>query len=442
MDVEALISNAANGSSFIFEAGTYRNVSIKPKDGMSFVAQPGVVFNGSEVIDSFVEQDKVWVAVGITAQGRVHGECIDEAPMCSAPEDVYIDSVLSQQVENANDVGPGKFHIDYEADILTIGDDPAGKVVELSTTQNAFRGTASDVTIDGFVIEKFANPAQTGAIQTMDNEGLGRRWRVANNVVRLNHGVGIKVGAQSLIEQNEVYANGQLGIGTGPNGFDNVIRDNEVYRNTTIGFSGGFETGGMKLTTQSRLLVERNYVHDNGGPGIWVDINNIDVTVSDNVVDDNLGPGIFHEISYRAIIKNNKVSGNGFGWTQWVYGAGILIAHSQDVEVVGNIVKDNRLGIIGVQQDRGTGPYGEHELRNLLVRNNIIVASDGSTGIAEDIGVDAVFSEWGNRFEANTYYVDVESYFRWRGKMFDFDAWNEFGNDGAGQVRSLDSFGG
>ncbi|VAW07488.1 hypothetical protein MNBD_ACTINO02-844 [hydrothermal vent metagenome] len=440
LDVEALVNGAPAGTAFIFEPGTYRGVSIKPKDAMSFVAQPGAIFNGSEIIDSFVQQGNVWVATGITAQGRVHGECIAEAPMCSAPEDIYIDSVLSQQVEQANAVGPGTFHIDYESDTLTIGDDPTGRVVELSTTQFAFSGTASDITIDGFVIEKFANPAQTGAIQSMDNRGLGRRWRIANNEVRLNHGVGIKVGAESLVEQNRVYENGQLGIGTGPNGFDNIIRDNEVYANTTIGFVPGYETGGMKLTTQARLLVERNYVYANAGPGIWVDIDNIDVTVADNIVEDNFGPGIFHEISYRAIIRDNTVTGNGFGWTQWVYGAGILVAHSRNVLVTGNTVKDNRLGVIGLQQDRGTGAYGARELRNLLVSDNIIVAKEGSSGIAEDIGNDAVFSDWNNRFELNTYYLTTDEYFLWMGKTLDFTDWNSLGNDEEGTIFNFDSF--
>ncbi len=440
MDVENMVAGAPEGTTFIFEPGVYRNVSIEPKKAMSFVAQPGAILSGATVIDGFVQAGTVWVATGITAQGRVHGNCKEESPMCSRPEDIYINSVLSQQVETVDSVGPGTFQLDYATGVLTIGDDPSGRIVELTTTEFAFYGTASDVTIDGFIIEKYANPAQSGAIQAKDGNDLALRWRVANNEVRYNHGVGIKLGAQNVVEQNRVYANGQLGIGTGPGGYDNIIRDNEVFDNTTIGFLSGYETGGMKLTTQTRLLAERNYVYNNGGPGIWTDIDNIDVTIAANIVENNLGPGIFHEISYRAVIKNNTVTGNGFGWTQWLYGAGILIAHSRDVEVTGNIVKDNRLGIIGIQQDRGNGAYGARELRNLYVHDNIIVASEGSTGIGQDIGSEAIFSEWNNRFESNTYYVNTDEYFRWRGKVFDFARWNEFGNDVDGQTRTLDEF--
>jgi parallel beta-helix repeat protein len=440
MDVERAVASAPPGTAFVFEPGIYRNVSIQPKDAMSFVAQQGATLNGSTIIDGFVRQEDVWVVDGITNQGRTQGNCEEDAPMCSRPEDIYIDSVLSQQVVMADEVGPGTFQLDYETGTLTIGDDPMNRLVELTTTEFAFFGTASDVTIDGFIIEKYANPAQSGAIQAKNGNDLALRWRVANNDVRYNHGVGIKLGAQNVIEQNRVYSNGQLGIGTGPGGFDNIIRDNEVYDNTTVGFLAGFETGGMKLTTQTRVTAERNYVHDNRGPGIWTDIDNIDVTIANNVVENNLGPGIFHEISYRAVIRDNTVTGNGFGWTQWLYGAGILIAHSRDVEVTGNVVKDNRLGIIGIQQDRGTGAYGERELRNLYVHDNIIVASEGSTGIGQDIGSEAVFSEWNNRFESNTYYVDTDQYFRWRGKVFDFRKWNEFGNDLDGETLKFEAF--
>ncbi len=440
MDVERVIASAPAGATFVFEPGTYRNVSIEPKDSMSFIGQPGATLNGSTVLDGFTRQGDVWFLAGITTEGRTQGNCKDNAPMCSRPEDIYINSVLSQQVETVDSVGPGTFQLNYDTGVLTIGDDPAGQVVELTTTEFAFFGTASDVTIDGFIIEKYANPAQSGAIQAKSGNTLALRWRIANNDVRFNHGVGIKLGAQNVVEQNRVYANGQLGIGTGPGGFDNIIRDNEVYGNTTIGFLSGFETGGMKLTTQTRLLAERNYVYDNAGPGIWTDIDNIDVTIADNIVENNLGPGIFHEISYRAVIKDNTVTGNGFGWTQWLYGAGILIAHSPDVEVTGNVVKDNRLGIIGIQQDRGTGAYGERELRNLYVHDNIIVASEGSTGIGQDIGNEAVFSEWNNRFESNTYYVNADEYFRWLGEVLDFDTWNSFGNDVEGQTFEIDAF--
>ena len=439
MDVAATVAESAEGTTFVFSAGIYRGVSIKPKDAMTFIARPGVILNGSTIIDSFSQRGDVWVAIGITARGRVHGNCKDEAPMCSRPEDIYIDSVLSQQVATLDRVGPGAFHLDYESGTLTIGDNPNGRTVELTTTEYAFFGTASDVTVDGFIIEKYANPAQTGAIQAKTGNTLADGWVITDNEIRFNHGTGIKIGTNTTVRNNFVHHNGQMGMGSS-GGVNNVIEGNEISYNNTLGFSAGWEAGGTKFVKETNLLVRGNFVHDNNGPGLWTDIDNIGVTVEGNTVYDNAGPGIFHEISYQAVIREHTVSGNGFGWTHWLYGAGILIAHSRDVEVTGNIVKDNRLGIVGIQQDRGTGAYGDRELRDLYVHDNVIVASGGSTGIGQDVGITAVFSEWGNRFESNTYYVNVDEYFRWRGDVFDFNRWNAFGNDVDGQALAFDEF--
>lgn len=61
---------------------------------------------------------------------------------------------------------------------------------------------------------------------------------------------------------------------------------------------------------QDRLLVSDNDVHHNKGPGLWTDINNIDTTYERNTVHNNTSHGIFHEISYRAIIRNNRATDN------------------------------------------------------------------------------------------------------------------------------------
>ena len=52
-------------------------------------------------------------------------------------------------------------------------------------------------------------------------------------------------------------------------------------------------------------------MHDNGGPGLWADTNNIYTTFDGNTVTDNWGPGMYEEISYNATIINNTVTDNG-----------------------------------------------------------------------------------------------------------------------------------
>ncbi|MCH7491222.1 MAG: right-handed parallel beta-helix repeat-containing protein [Gemmatimonadetes bacterium] len=431
------------GTTFVFGPGTYRGFSIRPKDSTTFIAQPGVVLNGSIIIEAFDMQGDVWVATGITAQGRVHGNCKDDGPMCSRPEDIYIDSVLSQQVEFADAVGPGEFHLDYESGTLTIGDSPDGRIVELTVTKAAFFGNASNVTIEGFVIEKYANPAQTGAIHAKrGSQDLAVGWIIRNNEVRWNHGTGIKMGRDTLVSGNFVHHNGQLGIGSGSTGTGNIVENNEISYNTTIPFSVGWEAGGAKFGKEEGLLVRGNYVHNNYGPGLWVDVGSKGIVFDNNIVAYNNNAGIYYEISYDATIKNNTVVGNGFE-SPWLWGPGILIAHSPNADVYNNVVVDNAQGIIGIQQPRGSGTYGAFEVRNMKVYNNVIVSTDGETGIAQPASNDpAIFNTWGNDFYDNTYYfddIDAKNY-RWKFSIYTKSQWQSVDNDTDGEWFNRDSF--
>ena len=54
----------------------------------------------------------------------------------------------------------------------------------------AFRSLASNVLIENLIIEKYASPAQTGAIHSIGTQG----WTIKNSEIRLNSGAGILVG--------------------------------------------------------------------------------------------------------------------------------------------------------------------------------------------------------------------------------------------------------
>ena len=47
-DVAARVKSAPPGTEFLFKAGTYRRLTITPKDGMSFIGQDGTVLDGEE----------------------------------------------------------------------------------------------------------------------------------------------------------------------------------------------------------------------------------------------------------------------------------------------------------------------------------------------------------------------------------------------------------
>src|SRR5206468_1827793 len=122
------------------------------------------------------------------------------------------------------------FYFDYAADKIYIADNPAGHTVEAGKLADAFHGSASNVTIENLVIEKYDPEIQYGAIRGDQN------WTIQNNEVRLNYAAGITANDGSQIIGNYVHDNGELGVaGVGNN---ILVQGNELARN---GFWSGID---------------------------------------------------------------------------------------------------------------------------------------------------------------------------------------------------------
>ena len=89
------------------------------------------------------------------------------------------------------------------------------------------------------------------------------------------------------------------------------------------------------------------------------------------------------------------------------------------------MVDGNRTGIVGIDQERGSGGFGEYRLRNLVVTGNT-VRNSGQTGVAQDHDDPGVY-ERGHRFDRNTYQGRVS--WSWRDAERTWDEWRAFGFD-------------
>ncbi len=121
--------------------------------------------------------------------------------------------------------------------------------------------------------------------------------------MRNNHGPGITFNSNWIVRNNYIHKNGQLGIGG--SGENILVEANEISENNQAGFDTGWEAGGSKFAYTTNLTVRNNYVHDNLGPGLWTDIDNINTIYEENIVTYNNNAGIKHEISFDVIIRNN-----------------------------------------------------------------------------------------------------------------------------------------
>ena len=308
-----------------------------------------------------------------------------------------------------------------------------------SVTTYAFRAPTtpypSNVGIHNLVIRRYIPALQAAAVMAGagSSSNATRGWVIADNEITANGGGGIRIGTKTQVLRNKVHHNWQIGIaGVGDS---TLVEGNEIaYNNYLKGVSYGWEAGGTKFVKTRGLVVRNNYVHHNWGPGLWTDIDNINTLVESNRVIGNADQGIFHEISYAAVIRNNTVQGNGFDRSSWLWGAGIMVAASPNVEVYGNTVSGNFNGIAAVQQNRGSGAYGTHLVKNLYVHDNTVdVTKGGRSGVAQDIGDTNVFSSWNNRFVHNTYLLGTNTKpFEWMNGQRTEVQWKGYGQDLSG----------
>ena len=319
----------------------------------------------------------------------------------------------------------------------------------------------SDVTVRGFIIRNFRTPLQQGAIQDYNGPG----WVIQDNHITKNAAAGVATGDTVKVLDNLIDHNGQEGFSAQGNG--GLYQDNEIaYNNFNLAVNGGWEAGGGKAWGTDHLTFKFNYVHNNGGPGLWADTNNINTVFDDNTVSNNWGPGIYEEISYNATITGNTVTGNsmpsspgngerlGWGWDAGIQlrGSGGL-SPSTPLIISHNIVTDNFNGITLVQSpspdacpDKASheGRYGPCRIQNVVVEDNYITMSQGATGEFAD-GTDSdnsIFTSWNNRWLQNNYCVTSavhpadgyinNSWFAW---LYNIVSWSEWQNDG------LDTFG-
>lgn len=219
---------------------------------------------------------------------------------------------------------------------------------------NSSDGNQSGVTIEYLTIKKYQPDGNAGAINQESNTG----WNVQYNTITLNvPGAGVILGTDNTLKDNCITLNGQYGFNSivtnpwkvdpltgGP--YNVTVTGNEISYNDTCDFEGllknpaigwskynpvpvqyrnakcgtvvpNGDQGGFKLWQTDGVTIRNNYIHNNWGPGGWVDTNNANTTFTGNTITNNDAPAIIEEISYNFAITNNYIAGNG-----WIGGLG------------------------------------------------------------------------------------------------------------------------
>jgi hypothetical protein len=493
-------NNPTAGTTFKFAPGIFRVGNLKPKTGQIF---EGTLVNGNlgTTLSGARELSNYYYSPGngfpyvysfnpgivVAASKYNQTDCHQSSPYCYILQDLFI----AGQPLNPNQ-WQWETTLSSDSASLTISKIflsvlPYG-LVELGEKSCAFHGypefyysyqngingeIACNVTIRNFVVEKYASQAQHGAIEA------GLNWKIENNEVRLNHGAGIRFngdisapGSMSIIKNNYVHHNGQIGIVSGINEWivnpdhttivngitklqtgmypyssqvvpnpgnklhipsrgsnSGLVESNTISYNNYAGYSSSWEAGGTKFVLTDNLKIYKNVSRDNFGPGLWTDIENINTSYEGNLSFNNKadkgdnGNGIFHEVSFLANIKCNIVYNNFQTTTQKI---DIQISSSKDVYIT-----DNKIGILKSHADFHSGEksYFSNDTYNQnsgyhIARYNRVQPS-GITGpvnqfistspnVEEDFAINNTFSFektiTGNLNSSGQYFPRVKTY--------------------------------
>ena len=221
------------------------------------------------------------------------------------------------------------------------------------------------MTIEYLTIQHFGKHGDNGG-EGVVNHDSGHGWLIQYNTVQQSAGAGVFIGTDGTTRYNCLRQNGEYGFqsGGGAHGAAHEVLDhNEISGNNTDDWEkrqpGCGCSGAGKFWDTNGANVTNNWIHDNRGPGPWMDTDNNDFNVEGNLIDGNQAEGLIYEISYNALIKNNTFVRNaivagpknpGFP-TPAIYlsesgGDGRVAGRYSTIEVTNNRFVDNWAGIV------------------------------------------------------------------------------------------------
>lgn len=273
---------------------------------------------------------------------------------------------------------------------------------------NSSLGDQKNVVIEYLTIEDFQPDIDAAAVNQEANTG----WTIRYNTITHNvPGAGVMLGAGNRLIENCLTENGQYGFQSADtNGFGKdtltggpygvTVARNEISYNDTCDLSGvmnnpviGWKNynpvparyrnpecgkvvgdgnqGGFKLWQTNGVTVSHNYIHDNWGPGAWVDTDNANTTFAGNTITGNEGAAIIEEISYNFSITGNFMAGND--WTDGLNNPGF----PQAAVYVSESGSDTMFGGVPACQESACAGQPSYP-RQSVIRGNTLVNNGGS----------------------------------------------------------------
>ncbi|MHA7219456.1 right-handed parallel beta-helix repeat-containing protein [Arthrobacter sp. MDT1-48-3] len=397
--IKGAVTKAVSGQTIVLRAGSYLEaVKIPSTKRITLQAFPHeeVWLDGSVPVSGFTPEGRVFVVDGWTAEfdasptytwGSADGTqpgwsfVNPSRPMAAHPDQVWIDGTAQRQVRSLADLTAGSFYVDYGADRLFLGSDPAGRQVRAGSIAKAISVQSAGSELKGIGVRRFSPSVPHMAAVTLESSNIA----VENVVIEQTSTTGLAVsGTDVRLKGITLTQNGMLGASA--TYADRLSATNlKVTDNNTEGFNSAPVAGGFKIGRTRTVQVQDSTFTANNGTGLWFDESVVDLTASGNRITGNSGHGISVEISARAVVAGNVVAGNK--------GHGLKINNTSDVEVWNNSFISNGRPVNIVQDARRAADRGTpgHDPRQafpdptmswingpVTVRNNVISGTIGN----------------------------------------------------------------
>lgn len=259
------------------------------------------------------------------------------------------------------------------------GGDPASRTLEAATRQQVFgvnqfqsQAGVSHVQVSGFVFRHGATWSQRGALILHGSDNL-----VENCLIEDMAGGGLRVNGtvrNCVIRNCGNDGGGAIG--------DGCVNEGCLWEgNSWKPIRRGWHVGGFKLTRVDNGLFKQCWFRNNGGPGLWFDIDVNGALVTECVFEGNEDAGIMVEISRNVRVVENLAINNAVGHVKGGWGqGGIFLAESMGCTVVSNTCVGNKDGITFREQGPREIPGNDgrkvaFHIADNVVRQNISAAN-------------------------------------------------------------------
>jgi hypothetical protein len=353
--VAEAVRRATSGSTIVIRGGSYNeSVFLSASKSITIQSYPheAVWFEGSKIVTDWTKTGSTWTTPWDFFPSNVilgkadNPDFVDpKAPLAARFDQVFFNGQLLTQVASAADVRPGTFSVDSNAKTVTVGNEPSTGQIRISNLSQAIGSTAPDVTLRGFGVRRYASQASSvGAVRlgAVDNSA-------SNLVIEDSAWIGLNNSQPGgKLDHLTVVRSGLMGVGVNA-GYGFSMTNSVLENNNNSHFRAAPVAGGFKITRARGVVVSNNLVKDNYASGMWFDESCYDIVATHNTITNNSEAGIEVELSQKAVIADNVITGG----KEPVY-----ILNSGDVQVVNNSIASGSPFGVRVAQDyrRATDP--------------------------------------------------------------------------------------